>query len=92
MQQVPAEFAISSVFPNPFNAAAEITFSVSEPGRVSLTIIDNSGREVANLVNDRFNPGVYSRIFDAEDLSTGVYLARLTANNEVRTAKLVLMK
>ena len=92
MQQVPAEFAITSVFPNPFNVAAEITFSVSEPGRVSLTIIDNSGREVANLVNDRFNPGVYSRIFDAEDLSTGVYLARLTANNEVRTAKLVLMK
>ena len=50
------------------------------------------GNEVAILVNEEKDRGVYSVNFDASNLATGIYVYRLQAGSFVETKKMVLMK
>jgi hypothetical protein len=59
---------------------------------VSLKVYDPLGSEVATLVNEELRPGIYERVFDGENLASGVYFYRLMTNSFVQTRKLVLMK
>jgi len=69
---------------------------------VTLVVYDVLGRDVATLVNERQAPGSYSVQFpargrsafagDASGLSSGVYIYRLTAGQQVESRKMVLMK
>jgi hypothetical protein len=50
------------------------------------------GKEVASLVNKVQNPGVYNITFDAQNLSSGVYIYTLKTATAVMSNKMVLMK
>ncbi|MCC7095029.1 MAG: T9SS type A sorting domain-containing protein, partial [Ignavibacteriaceae bacterium] len=50
------------------------------------------GREIAVLVNEEKHPGNYEIEFDGSNLSSGIYLYRLTAGGFSATKKLVLLK
>ncbi len=75
---VPATFSLGQNYPNPFNPSTQITYSVpSSPGRVTLTVYDILGREVAMLVNEVKQPGVYHASWNGANYSSGVYTYRL---------------
>ncbi|HCA81243.1 MAG TPA: hypothetical protein DEP53_16050 [Bacteroidetes bacterium] len=59
---------------------------------MTLRIHDVLGREVATLVNAEQSPGRYRVMFDARNLTSGVYFYRLRAGNFIDTKKLVLVK
>jgi len=63
---------------------------------VTLGIYDMLGREVATLVNEVKEPGVYEVVFDAETaasgLSSGIYFVRLSAGDFISVKKMVLTK
>ena len=59
---------------------------------VSLNIYDLRGQLVVNLVNETLPAGEYSLIFDAAELSSGIYFYRITADDFVKTRKMVLLK
>lgn len=90
----PAAFALLQNFPNPFNAATVIGFTVGgvSPGHVRLTVCDMLGREIATLVDETRMPGTHRVAFDASQLASGMYLYRLHAGSVVLTKKLVLVK
>ena len=88
----PLQFTLNQNYPNPFNPSTTISFSVPQSGQVSLTIYDLLGRRVATLVNEELNAGNYNVKFDASQLSSGVYVYRLTAKNFVSSKKMILMK
>jgi hypothetical protein len=85
-------------YPNPFNPVTTIKFSVpanppsSVPRSVSLKIYDMLGREIAVLVNEDKEPGLYEVAFDALNLSSGVYIYRLQAGSFIESRKMLLMK
>lgn len=88
----PAEFALSQNYPNPFNPATNITFSVEKSGHATLEVFDLLGRSVATLFNGRAESRSTNRvIFDATDLSAGLYVYVLTSHGvrEVRRALLI---
>jgi len=89
---IPSEYSLSQNYPNPFNPSTTISFSVPQSGQVSLTIYDLLGRRVATLVNEELNAGNYKVKFDASQLSSGVYVYRLTAKKFVSSKKMILMK
>lgn len=89
---VPLEFSLSQNFPNPFNPSTEIKYSVADGGFVSLKIYDILGNEVATLVNEFQNPGNYKFKFDASDLSSGIYIYKLSTSSFVDSKKMVLIK
>lgn len=78
--------------PNPFNPATTISYSIPENALVSLKIYDILGTEIAHLVNDRKEPGLYSVNFDASSLASGVYLFKLSAGDFVSVKKMILLK
>jgi hypothetical protein len=90
----PAAFALLQNFPNPFNAATVIGFTVggAAASRVRLTVYDMLGREIAVLLDESRLPGAHSISFDASHLASGMYLCRLLAGGVVLTNKLVLAR
>ncbi len=89
---VPSEMLLEQNYPNPFNPSTTINYQLPMNGHVSLKIYDALGREVATLVNEVKNAGTYTARFNGTKLSSGIYLARLTSDNETQIRKLVLMK
>lgn len=95
-------FALEQNYPNPFNPVTSITFSVptsrdgqtprSKLGFVSLKVFDVLGREVATLVNEPLQPGVYTRSFDAQNLPTSVYVYQLRVNGASLSRKMLLIR
>lgn len=86
------EFALSQNYPNPFNPVTTIRYQVPSAGRVSVTVHDLLGKEVALLVNDRKEPGTYSVRFDASSLSSGVYFYTMRAGSFTETKKLMVVR
>ena len=79
--------------PNPFNPSTELTYTLPSSREATLTIYDIAGREVVRLIEGQQSPGEHSIIWDAGDMPSGIYFARLsTANGQSQTQKLVLMK
>ena len=92
LADTPKEFVLHSAFPNPFNPETAISFSLSEAANVNLSVHDVTGRLVATLADGWIEQGLHSAVFDAQDLSSGVYFYTLTANNIVSTKKMMLLK
>lgn len=91
-ETLPAEFCLSQNYPNPFNATTSIHVSLPSSEFVSLKVYDLLGREVKSIVNRQLSAGKHTFTFDAEKLSSGIYLYRLTTGNFSETKKMILQK
>lgn len=60
--------------------------------RATLKIYDMLGREIVTLVDEMKAPGNYEIRFDGSDLSSGVYLYRLSTGSYVSTKKMLLIR
>ena len=88
----PYSFSLSQNFPNPFNPSTMIQYTLAEAQNVELKIYDLLGREVQTLVNTAQNPGSYNVMFNAQNLSSGVYFYKLTAGSFTDIKKMTLVK
>jgi hypothetical protein len=89
---VPGGYLLSQNYPNPFNPNTVIRFQVPGASEVSLRVYDVLGREVAVLLNEEKKPGVYSVMWNATKIPSGMYLYRLQAGEYVATKKLILLR
>ncbi len=89
----PSEFDLAQNFPNPFNPATTISYTLPVGGTVSLTVFSADGRRVATLVNENQSAGEHRTVFHAPaEFASGVYFYRLQLGNFTQTKKLVLLK
>jgi len=77
---VTKSFDLSQNFPNPFNPATRIRYSLAQSSQVTLQVFDTLGREVATLINEMKGPGNYEAQWMPENLPGGVYLYRMPAS------------
>jgi hypothetical protein len=75
----PPGYSLLDNYPNPFNPATNIRFSLPARELVTLKVYDALGREVSTLVNSVKDPGTYTVRFDGSRLASGVYFYRLEA-------------
>ncbi len=73
----PADYNLMQVFPNPFNPAARIQFTLHEASSINLQIYNLEGRQVVTLAEGEWAAGEHVISFDATRLSAGIYWARL---------------
>lgn len=59
---------------------------------VRLSIYDLLGREVAVLVNEEKHYGVHTVTWNASNMPSGIYFARLTSGGFSKTRKIVLLR
>ncbi len=85
-------YALAQNYPNPFNPSTTIKYSIQKAGLVTLRVYDMLGREVATLVDQEQNAGVYSVKFNASGLASGIYLYKLESGSFSKTHKLMLIK
>jgi hypothetical protein len=84
---------ITDAYPNPFNPATTVTFSLVQQERVSLSLIDVQGIEVRRLV-DRvmMNAGVHAQTIQAADLPSGRYFVLLQTEADRHVYPVMLTK
>ncbi len=88
----PNVYNLAQNYPNPFNPTTTIQYSIPQGSNVTLKVYDILGNEVAALVNEEKERGVYTVNFDASHLASGMYLYRLQAGSFVETKKMILIK
>ncbi len=79
-------------YPNPFNATTTLSFFLSHTAPVSLTIFNLLGQAIYQADLGMLNAGEYRQLFDASELPSGVYLARVQAGERSQMRKMVLLK
>ncbi len=89
---VPDEFAITSAYPNPFNASVNVTYGLPEAAVVSLNVYDITGRLAAELAGGHRPAGMHTITFNGSDLSSGIYLIRLETAGRISQRKVVLIR
>ena len=91
-QELPVAHALGVNYPNPFNPATLIPYEISRPAEVTLEILDLLGRRVKLWSMGTQSAGTYEVRFDAGGLSSGVYIYRLQAGEQVFSRKMMLLK
>jgi hypothetical protein len=89
---LPTECHLAEPYPNPFNSMTVVRFSVVREILTRLEVHDLAGRRVAVLYEGIPTAGERRVVWDAAEMPAGVYVARLQAGAEIRTAKLVCIK
>lgn len=77
------------VYPNPFASSTRIRYTVEQQAVTTLDILDISGRQMMNLVNQQLMPGTYEAYFDADDLPAGIYLCTFRSGSRIIVNKLL---
>jgi photosystem II stability/assembly factor-like uncharacterized protein len=89
---VPDNYSLYQNYPNPFNPVTKIKYSVKQSGIVKLKVYDALGRNVSVIVNQNQSPGTYEVVFDAANLTSGIYFYQLEAGNYSETKKMMVLK
>ncbi len=80
--ETPVVFSLQQNYPNPFNPSTIISYSLAKQSLVKVRVYDAIGKEVALLLNNVRDAGVYNIEFDANfyrGLSSGIYFYKLEA-------------
>jgi hypothetical protein len=96
-ENIPADFALSQNFPNPFNPATEIAFQIARAGHAELSIYNIAGEKVRTLISGTVPAGSHSVKWDGKDensrrLASGTYIYRLKAGNFSEAKKMLLLQ
>ncbi|MCZ6704160.1 MAG: T9SS type A sorting domain-containing protein [Ignavibacteria bacterium] len=89
---VPDNFYLSQNYPNPFNPQTRIDFTIPEKLVVTLRVYNILGELVTELIHEEKDAGSYSIIFDASNLSSGIYVYRLETSDFIDLRKMTLLK
>ncbi|UCE07571.1 MAG: DUF4962 domain-containing protein [bacterium] len=84
-------------YPNPFNPTTMIQYKIPIADKVTLKIFDLLGREVRILVNENQPKGFYRVVWDGRNemgqiVADGIYLYLISADDFVKTCKMILLK
>jgi hypothetical protein len=94
---VPGGFEFAQNYPNPFNPRTTFSFGLPEASHVTLEIFNILGQKVVTLIDQQQPAGRHVYEWDGltdggQEVSSGVYLARLTAGTFTSTKKMVVTR
>ncbi len=98
VDQIPSAYLLKQNYPNPFNPSTTIEFSIPEESFVEVKVYNILGKEVATLAYNTYSSGSYKVDFNGEDLSSGIYIAKINATakdgnfNFSKSLKMTLLK
>jgi hypothetical protein len=87
-------FSLTNIYPNPFNNKTSIAFGLRNPNKenVKISIYDINGRLVKNFNNSYFKTGDNLIVWNAKNISNGVYFIEFKSDNDRVIKKLTLLK
>lgn len=96
-EQTPETFALYQNYPNPFNPTTSIRYDLPQRSRVTLSIFNILGQEVARLVDDVQAAGKHTVRWDATSrsgvpVSSGVYFYEIKTTDFEKIHKMLLVR
>jgi hypothetical protein len=89
---IPVDYRLFQNYPNPFNPSTAIRYAIPSDGKVRLVVYNLIGQEVRTLIDQNQSAGYHEVLFDAGNLSSGIYIYKIQSSNFVSTKKMILMK
>ena len=94
---IPKAFGLSQNYPNPFNPSTAINFALPQTSNVRLDIFNILGQHVITLADGEYAAGTHEVIWNGTNsnggsVSSGIYLYRVKAGDNVHTKKMMLTK
>jgi len=80
--EVPMQTTLFPNYPNPFNPTTIIRYALPNSSEVTLEVFNSIGQRIAVLVNGWHQAGIFEANFNASNLSSGLYIYRLTVPSE----------
>jgi hypothetical protein len=86
-----------TVFPNPFSNSGTISFTLSQPQKVSIKIYDVNGRLIKTLSDAGFEAGSHTIAWDTKNengsyVFAGIYFLKIQTGSYTETKKIVVEK
>jgi len=86
-------YVLQQNYPNPFNAMTRIKYYIRNGGIVKFDVFNILGENISTQLYNYLIGGNYYIDFNADKLTSGVYIYQLTINNDIiGTKKLVILK
>ena len=90
--RLPDRIQLRPVYPNPFNGQAVLSFSLPDNCEVKIGVYNVNGQLIQSLANERFGAGEHDLTVHGENLSSGIYLVRLSAGDVNLSQRILLLK
>jgi len=95
--ELPSLITIDGIYPNPFNPAASIDFSLPSEGYAEVDIYNLSGQKIRSLTSQSFQAGRHSVVWNGKDefgstAASGVYIVSLKMEGITATSRLTLVR
>ena len=81
--EVPLVTTLDSIYPNPVQSKATLTWNASQPGTARIQILDVQGRLVSSVFDGAVSAGRQESIFETSRLPSGIYFIRVEIGNTV---------
>ena len=86
-------FGINNIYPNPFNPATNINFNLEKSEIININIYDLYGNKLETLINNELlSAGNHNLIWNASNLSSGIYFINISNGLESSNKKIILQK
>ena len=87
-----APLQLEQNYPNPFSGSTEIRFSTDKNEKITLSVYNIHGKQIAVLLNRSLQPGEYSVNWNAQNEAAGIYFYNISAGSYHETKKMTLQK
>jgi hypothetical protein len=86
------EFSLLSVYPNPFNNKLTIPIDLKNQELVSVEIFNINGQLIKTIYDGPLQVGKHNLIWNAQNVSSGLYIIQSKINNKIKNEKTILLK
>ena len=86
------DFRISNLYPNPFNPSLTLEFLLKLGANIQIELVDLDGRIIDIITNSYFSAGKHSLKWSPKNISTGIYILKISANDIISTRKIAYLK
>ena len=85
-------FSLLQNVPNPFAKTTSIQYAIPSAQQVTMTLYDESGRLIRELVNGTQAAGSHTVSFEQDNLQSGVYFYQMKAGDFVKTRRMMILQ
>ncbi len=88
----PEGYLLKQNYPNPFNPMTNISFTIPKSDYVTLKVFNILGKDIATLLEGLKPPGSYKITFSGNNLSSGIYIYKITTGSFTDSKKMILLR
>jgi FG-GAP-like repeat/Secretion system C-terminal sorting domain/Kre9/KNH-like N-terminal Ig-like domain len=89
--ELPMEYALQTIYPNPFNETAVIRVSLPEASDLVVNVYNTVGQQVRTLHSGSRAAGTHTLSFDAGNLASGLYFVQAAVPGKLNQVQKVML-